>query len=397
MVIQNGWTRPQNEDARMAFRHAQTQFLKTTLIAATATLICTPLASAGSRHQPAPIVYAGKGAAAPDATVAPASRAPAAAPRATVVSSATGGERIQFRYPSSPEPATVSTPPAAPTFSPPVQMAALTAPTVSTAAPVRAPVAAPAPAPAPIPFDSFDEGRAVAPAEAAPVALPTPARADTVNADEFGIASWYGESFHGAPTANGEIFDMNAMTAAHPTLPLPSLVQIVNTENGREVVVRVNDRGPFVDGRAIDLSKAAADQLGFADSSEANVRIRYLGSASPVPTPEQHEAPKVLAAVEKPFAAEPRLPVPDPVVPGASSASTGTFFVQLGAFSDISNAQTLQSSLGGRYPVKIETARVRGADFFRVFVGPVSSRAAADARRDGLVRDGFQQGVIVSR
>lgn len=379
----------------MAVSHAQTQFIKTTLIAASATLICTMPASAGSRNQPAPIVYAGKGAPAPETAAAPASRATPVAPRASVVSGTSGGKRIQFRYPSSPEPATASAPFAASSVSQPVQMAALTAPTVSTEAPIRAPV--PAPAPAPVAFESFDEGRAVAPAEAATVALPTPVRADTVNADEFGIASWYGESFHGAPTANGEIFDMNALTAAHPTLPLPSLVQIVNTENGREVVVRVNDRGPFVDGRAIDLSKAAADKLGFADSEQANVRIRYLGSASPMPTQHARQEPKALASVEKPVIAEPRLPVPDPVVPGASSAANGKYFVQLGAFSDISNAQTLQSSLGNRYPVKIETARVRGADFFRVFVGPVSSRAAADAQRDGLARDGFQQGVIVSR
>lgn len=272
-------------------------------------------------------------------------------------------------------------------------MAALTPPPAS----VEPAASAPEIAAEPVIFESLGEGRAVAPVETVPVAPQTAVRSDTVAADEFGIASWYGESFHGAPTANGEIFDMNAMTAAHPTLPLPSLVQIVNTDNGREVVVRVNDRGPFVDGRAIDLSKAAADQLGFADSSQANVRIRYLGSAAPVPTPQNHEAPTVLTAIEPPFVAEPRLPVPDPVVPGAPEASSGTFFVQLGAFSDIANAQTLESSLGGRYPVKIETARVRGADFFRVFVGPVSSRAAADAKRDGLARDGFQQGVIVSR
>ncbi len=397
MFIQNGWTGPQNEDARMAFGHVHAQLLKTTLIAAGATLVCALPAAAGSRNQPAPIVYAGKGAPAATTaeTVAPAPvRTAPVTPRATTITSSTGGARIQFRYPSSPEPAAArATPPAAPVVREPVQMAALTAPVPSTKPPATAPV----PAITPPAFNDFEESRAVAPAAVLPAEPFMSPRADTVSADEFGIASWYGESFHGAPTANGEIFDMNALTAAHPTLPLPSLVQIVNTDNNREVVVRVNDRGPFVDGRAIDLSKAAADKLGFVGAEQANVRIRYLGSAAPAPKPQTPEPEKSFVSFEQEVVAEPRLPVPDPVVPGSVNASDGRFFVQVGAFSDISNAQSLQSSLGGRYPVEIETARIRGADFFRVFVGPVSSRAAANAKRDGLVRDGFQQGVVVSR
>lgn len=94
-----------------------------------------------------------------------------------------------------------------------------------------------------------------------------------------GVASWYGEPFHGHLTANGEIYDMWRMTAAHPTLPLPSVVRVTNLYNGRSVLVRVNDRGPFVKDRLIDLSKAAARALGFEVQGLAPVHVAYLGPA----------------------------------------------------------------------------------------------------------------------
>ena len=94
-----------------------------------------------------------------------------------------------------------------------------------------------------------------------------------------GIASWYGEAFHGQRTANSEIYDMEALTAAHPTLPLPSIVQVTNLANGHSLVVRVNDRGPFVSNRLIDLSQAAARELGFERQGLAQVHVSYLGLA----------------------------------------------------------------------------------------------------------------------
>ena len=112
-----------------------------------------------------------------------------------------------------------------------------------------------------------------------------PAEDPTYN--RTGIASWYGRDFHGRPTANGEIFDMNQMTAAHTTLPLPSLVEVKNLENGRRVTVRVNDRGPFANDRIIDLSRAAARELGFEQNGLARVRVRYLG---PAPLPGQRDS-----------------------------------------------------------------------------------------------------------
>lgn len=99
------------------------------------------------------------------------------------------------------------------------------------------------------------------------------------NYEEVGMASWYGDRFHGRPTATGETFDMNALTAAHKTLPLPGLVEVTNFENGRTAVLRVNDRGPFVDGRIIDLSRGAARELGLLERGVGRVRVRYLGRA----------------------------------------------------------------------------------------------------------------------
>lgn len=97
--------------------------------------------------------------------------------------------------------------------------------------------------------------------------------------DEVGLASWYGGKHDGRPTATGEIFDEDRLSAAHKTLPLPAMVEVKNLDNGRKIKVRVNDRGPFVDGRIIDLSREAAKELGMLEKGLARVRVRYLGPA----------------------------------------------------------------------------------------------------------------------
>ncbi|MEM8878509.1 MAG: septal ring lytic transglycosylase RlpA family protein [Pseudomonadota bacterium] len=102
---------------------------------------------------------------------------------------------------------------------------------------------------------------------------------EDANYDSIGIASWYGDDFHGRQTANGEVFDMNALTAAHPTLPMPTYARVTNLENGRSIVVRVNDRGPFARGREIDLSRQAAKTLGMKHQGTAKVRVQYVGRA----------------------------------------------------------------------------------------------------------------------
>jgi rare lipoprotein A len=99
------------------------------------------------------------------------------------------------------------------------------------------------------------------------------------NYDEYGVASWYGADFHGRRTANGEVFDANALTAAHPTLPLPCYAYVTNVDNGKTVLVRVNDRGPYVNDRLIDMSYAAAKELGYVGRGRARVRVRYAGLA----------------------------------------------------------------------------------------------------------------------
>jgi rare lipoprotein A len=98
--------------------------------------------------------------------------------------------------------------------------------------------------------------------------------------DETGIASWYGDDFHGRLTANGEVYDMHGLSAAHTTLPMPSYVRVTSVETGRSLIVRVNDRGPFHDNREIDLSARAADLLGFRGRGLARVRVQYVGRAS---------------------------------------------------------------------------------------------------------------------
>ena len=106
--------------------------------------------------------------------------------------------------------------------------------------------------------------------------------------DKTGIASWYGTDFHGKPTANGEIYDMNLLSAAHPTLPLPSYLYVTNLGNGRTVLVRLNDRGPYKHGRIIDMSRAAARALGFEGNGVASVRVQYAGRA-PLEPNDHHE------------------------------------------------------------------------------------------------------------
>jgi len=111
--------------------------------------------------------------------------------------------------------------------------------------------------------------------------------------DKKGLASWYGDKYHGKPTATGEIFNKNAFTAAHKTLPLNSMLHVTNLETGESIMVRLNDRGPFVDGRIIDLSEAAARELGVIHHGTARVRVRYAGPADPMAASQMAQSPSV--------------------------------------------------------------------------------------------------------
>jgi rare lipoprotein A len=194
---------------------------------------------------------------------------------------------------------------------------------------------------------------------------------------ERGLASWYGRKFHGRRTASGEVYDMYAMTAAHRTLPLPSYVRVSNPANGRTVIVRVNDRGPFVKGRIIDLSYTAALKLGL------------LGGVAPVQieriTPNEIRrgawqrsapaAPAVLNGDEPPALAAP--PQPAPAAPASAVAGRG-FWVQLGAFRERQGAEQLQSQAGesvdGLAPL---LAIFNEQSLYRVQAGPFATRDQA--------------------
>ncbi len=223
--------------------------------------------------------------------------------------------------------------------------------------------------------------------------------------DETGVASRYGDGFDGRPTSNGEIFDQAGMTAAHPSLPLPSLVQVTNLENGREVVLRVNDRGPFQNNSLMEVSKRPADVLKFGDRAP-EVRVRYLGpapSAKPEPKPQvlaKPEAPKAVApkprTTRKPEPILASAPAPIPAAPAPNIARSAPHFIQVGSFSDISNARRLHTALSSGLEVQIVPARVNGADYFRVMVGPISGRDAATVMRDHLREQGIANGLVVA-
>lgn len=212
------------------------------------------------------------------------------------------------------------------------------------------------------------------------------------NYNEVGIASWYGPTFHGKDSASGEVFDENEMTAAHPTLPIPSMVRVTNLENGRTIVVRVNDRGPFVDDRIIDLSKAAGAALEMHAKGTAKVRVQYIGGAplirgdGPVAA---HPAPQRISLVGASLS--PIAAAPTPVTSPASQ-----FYVQAGSFADLANAHALRQKIGADPAVSIESVSVNGSEFYRVILGPWIGREQAEAARQGLSRSGAQ-GIIVSR
>lgn len=211
--------------------------------------------------------------------------------------------------------------------------------------------------------------------------------------DRTGMATLIAKDLQGKPTANGEVYNGRALSAAHPTLPLPSLVHVINSDTGRETVVRVNDRGPIAGGGLIELSDRAAEVLGIKAAGEGRVRVRYLGPA-PATAPEQAPFEFAQAPVSPVVQAPP--PSVPPSVTFPAARQVGTFFVQLGSFSDISNAQRLHGVVEQRSQVKVVPVNVRGNDFFRVLAGPFVDRGTASAVRDELANQGVADGVVVS-
>ncbi len=179
-----------------------------------------------------------------------------------------------------------------------------------------------------------------------------------------GIASWYGKDFHGKKTANGEVYDMYAMTAAHKTLPLGTHVRVRHLENNREIEVRINDRGPFVRGRVIDLSYTGAKKLGIVGSGTAPVEVVALGASYLDNTSKRRYIPL--------------------------DYYKGTFTIQVGAFGNRENAERLKSKLNERYKdVQISTYHKGTEVFYRVRVGKFTDLNEADANETDLVNKGF--------
>jgi rare lipoprotein A len=234
--------------------------------------------------------------------------------------------------------------------------------------------------------------------------------------DRVGTASWYGEPFHGRATANGERFDRESITAAHPTLPLPSLVRVVNLANHRELVVRVNDRGPFIGDRIIDLSEEAARQLGFERQGLAQVRVQFvrLGDAdgvpprpttrrSPAPTPERaaEPAPQLVAAAPPTqiVAAAPPIQLgaaaPPPQLAAPAPAQCHGSFIQVGAFSEPVHARHVMSELHALQAMPVSLAGPAADHLARVRLGPIADPAAVRATLDRVKRFGFPEAFIV--
>jgi len=271
--------------------------------------------------------------------------------------------------------------------------------------------------------------------------------------DKTGIASWYGAAFHGRATANGEVYDMNALTAAHRVLPMPSFVRVTNLENGRSLIVRVNDRGPFAKGRIIDMSRRGAQLLGFQKNGTARVRVQILADRSravatrmkaqvqlakvgspitvdrlPKPAVNTQSLPPPTTPAGEAKAPEPVAPSPtpaplpvQPATPPAPAAPTVTasaiepvaapsateaavsqspvtptsLFVQVGAFGVHENALKMQARLASVGSVKLKHKLINGRDIYRVRIGPLASVADADRMLESVVGTGYPDARIV--
>lgn len=260
---------------------------------------------------------------------------------------------------------------------------------------------------------------------------------------ETGIASWYGPGFHGRSTANGEQFDENDVTAAHRTLPLPSIVRVTNLGNGRSLVVRVNDRGPFAHGRIIDMSRRSAQLLGFERQGTAKVRVEILpeetrreqmiargeapgtvlasaGANEPAaPAPPAVPSPPVqVARLEAPSgAAAAPAPRPAAVTTSLPAGSSGTaaiaaggpppgtvetvpvtptdIWVQVGSFENRDNAQRLSTRMRSFGPAGVQEAEVAGRTFHRVRIGPMTEVASADQVLERVIAAGYPGARII--
>ncbi len=188
---------------------------------------------------------------------------------------------------------------------------------------------------------------------------------------ENGAASWYGQKFHGRKTSNGEVYDMYGLSAAHKTLPMGVYVKVSHLASGRQIIVRINDRGPFVAGRIIDLSYGAARQLGIVDSGTAQVQIQALGYQETDNGRVTYRAPE--------------------------NYDSGSFAIQVGAFSAADNAHRLAAKMRARYgKASVATAMVNERQMYRVRVGDYNSLETAEKAVLDFISEGFDGCFVVA-
>lgn len=212
---------------------------------------------------------------------------------------------------------------------------------------------------------------------------------------ELGVASWYGKDFHGRSTANGETYNMYALTAAHKTLPIPTWVEVTHLGNGRRVIVKINDRGPFVNGRVIDLSYAAAEELGMIEAGTARVEVRALGvPVGGEPARQEAFAGSTIEARRSGFSLISEAAAAEP---GSSDRPMQQVFAQVGAFSDRVNAARLVDRLraGGQRNVFVLLASAGSGQLYRVRIGPLADVAAYDDIRRDLSSLGIRDSLLV--
>lgn len=200
------------------------------------------------------------------------------------------------------------------------------------------------------------------------------------NFSQTGHASWYGPGFHGRRTSSGEVFDMHAMTAAHKTLPIPSYARVTNLANGKSVVVRINDRGPFHGSRVIDLSKGAAAQLGFVHQGSANVKIESLKAGDSL---SHAVATRSKSATAMPVVAKSSATIAKP-------ADTGSIYVSVRAFENEADAKEfLQQTSNHLSKVKAEQRAmiVKRSEGYVVRVGPFKKQEHADETQTRLTQE----------
>ena len=203
-----------------------------------------------------------------------------------------------------------------------------------------------------------------------------------------GIASWYGRKFQGQRTASGEPYDMFKMTAAHKTLPIPSYARVTNLKNGKSVVVRINDRGPFLSNRIIDLSYAAASRIGIAAAGSGMVEVERVFEDS---------APQAVSTTAPPPAAAQAVPASAGGEATLVRGESGGIWLQLGAFSSAEGAESFRDKVARAMPWILEPIEVAQRDgLHRVRLGPYRNRAEADAIAEKVRRSlGLSPSVIV--